>query len=260
MRIFLVGNGPSLNAVDLERLNGEVSWGMARIHLLYDRTDWRPNAWWFSDIITQDYQVDDILFHLKQGYKCYIRSDVVELLEGRWQTGPTGRALKSGKLPIEIPDHVYSWPYCVHHNAGMIQDAKRPKGWHLGYDKEEGVGYYDPDNWTLCKYGSGMNAMLQQAFLEGFNPVYILGCDLGFKYREGSPGEPAGPDPDHFSEDYNPVWQSDTWVAQREPTHIDFHKMAYEYLIGKGIEVYNAGIGGNLEVYPRVDFESICPG
>lgn len=42
MRAFIVGNGPSLNRIDLNLLKGEVSFACNNIHKIYRRTEWRP--------------------------------------------------------------------------------------------------------------------------------------------------------------------------------------------------------------------------
>lgn len=41
-RIFIMGNGPSLNRTPLDRLKGEFTFGVNRIYLLFDRIDWKP--------------------------------------------------------------------------------------------------------------------------------------------------------------------------------------------------------------------------
>ncbi|MEL7474404.1 MAG: hypothetical protein AAGK04_13885, partial [Planctomycetota bacterium] len=42
-RIFILGNGPSLNRTPLHQLKDEYTFATNRIHLLYDRIDWRPS-------------------------------------------------------------------------------------------------------------------------------------------------------------------------------------------------------------------------
>jgi CDP-glycerol glycerophosphotransferase len=41
-RCFLIGNGPSLKAEDLELLKNETSFGCNMIHKIFDKTSWRP--------------------------------------------------------------------------------------------------------------------------------------------------------------------------------------------------------------------------
>ena len=46
-RIFLVGNGPSLNDMNLDLLENEYSIAMNRIELIYPKTKWRPTYYIF---------------------------------------------------------------------------------------------------------------------------------------------------------------------------------------------------------------------
>ena len=46
-RIFLVGNGPSLNDMNLDLLENEYSIAMNRIELIYPKTTWRPTWYMF---------------------------------------------------------------------------------------------------------------------------------------------------------------------------------------------------------------------
>ena len=188
--------------------------------------------------------MDDVLFHIEQGYECWVRRDVCEIIIGDYV--PSGFN-ENGKWvcpapwapkPGDLPDTVVPWDYCCDHNAGFIRnmdgsvDTRRSPGWHEG---------------PLCKYGSGLNVMLQQAAREGFNPIYLIGADLGYQ---------AG-DANHFSIDYH------SWEMEREravienDTQVEMHTHAKEWCDERGIQILNAGLGGSLEVYPRVDFHSL---
>ena len=46
-RVFLVGNGPSLNDMNLDLLENEDSIAMNRIELIYEKTKWRPTYYFF---------------------------------------------------------------------------------------------------------------------------------------------------------------------------------------------------------------------
>ncbi len=48
-RVFILGNGPSLNKLPLEKLAAEYTFGVNRIGLLFDRVSWRPNYWTVTD-------------------------------------------------------------------------------------------------------------------------------------------------------------------------------------------------------------------
>lgn len=94
-----------------------------------------------------------------------------------------------------------------------------PGGWHLP---------------MLCDYGTVITAAIQEAVIRGFTEIVLVGCDLT--------GE-------HFSPDYGQaaiqtgLWRTAHEIAKRESDTM-------------GISIYNATIGGSLEVYPRVNLET----
>jgi len=48
-RGFVIGNGPSLSASDLDLISGEVSIASNKIHLIFPKTQWRPNFYTVAD-------------------------------------------------------------------------------------------------------------------------------------------------------------------------------------------------------------------
>ena len=253
-RIFLVANGPSLAKTPLDKLIGEESWGLARIHLIYDKTDWRPTRYWWSDHPQDQENMDDVLWHIEQDYPCWIRRDVCEIITGDYvPSGPddTGRYVHPATWapePQPLPENVTPWDYCKVHNAGFIRDVdgtadiRRPDGWHL----DDGLA-------QLCKYGSGFNCMMQQAVREGYNPIYLVGADLGYVGRDGL-GEV---DPDHFHPKYNTRWADKTRAQMDNDTQVDMHTHAQNWCKPRGIQILNATLGVELQVYEQVDFFSL---
>lgn len=59
-RCFIIGNGPSLRAEDLEKLDGEITFASHGIYYIYDKTLWRPAFYCAQDykLILERY--DDI--------------------------------------------------------------------------------------------------------------------------------------------------------------------------------------------------------
>ena len=232
-RLFIVANGPSLNETNLDLLIGEESWGMARVHLLYKNTQWRPTRYWWSDHPQNQRDMDAVLFHLQQGYDCWYRRDVCEIITGQYV--PAGGWEPE---PQPLPDHVISWDYCVHHNAALLGDGHWPKdGWHMG---------------TLCKYGSGINVMLQQGCLEGFNPIYVIGADLGYVPREA--GEP---DVNHFHPDYHHHRIEPSRAQRENEGHQILYADARRWADAHGIQIVNATIGGDLKTLPRIEYDTL---
>lgn len=122
-----------------------------------------------------------------------------------------------------IPRVPLSYKYydpCKDHPFDMI--AKLPAKWHLP---------------VICGWPSTLHVAMQHAVLMNHNPLILIGCDLGAE---------------HFTDDY-PSWL----------TKEDDHKLIQGHAVAKasceelGVDILNATIGGNLEVYERVNYESL---
>ncbi|MCK5617555.1 hypothetical protein KAR91_87635 [Candidatus Pacearchaeota archaeon] len=77
--------------------------------------------------------------------------------------------------------------------------------------------------------------MVQIAKVEEYGPIYLIGCDLGT---------------DHFDPDYG-YW-NEMPEDEAKRTQIHMHE-----IINSEVEVYNATVGGELEVYERVDMREV---
>jgi hypothetical protein len=127
-------------------------------------------------------------------------------------------------------------------------------------------GKYVPDAWHLpvpCDYGGGISIALQiAAGVLGHNPVYLVGCDL-YKYRA-----PDEDDVNHFHPAYCPYKRTKTGEELIGPAQwenlnrrlIIGHRIAKKSAAALGVSIYNATVGGRLEVYPRVDIRAVLNG
>ena len=118
---------------------------------------------------------------------------------------------------------------CTHHSLG--------KGWAL----EEGM----PDGWhfpQICRWGGALLMAVQLAILEEYSPLYMVGCDLGYKEGRGN----------HFTEDYDPEFIDSEKAAALNKVIGNAHEQANEQW-----EIYNAGVGGTLEAYERVELKDL---
>ncbi len=117
--------------------------------------------------------------------------------------------------------------YIVPCHQVHYDDPLAPKDWHLPH---------------ICGFGSSVHVAMQIAVKEGFGPLYLLGCDLGYK----------DDNPSHFDSDYEIGEQKPAKYANGDA--LAAHKIAKKHC---PVEVYNATIGGHLEVYPRVTLEEV---
>ena len=222
MRAFIVGNGPSLRNTNLELLRDEVSYATNAIHLLYNQTPWRPNHivigdvtakhrdWAYEGGITPDKRIGrflDIIYanagaqiHIRGNYRVWAKRIV-------------------GILPVDFFD------VCTHHSLGVgesIED-KAPVEWHLP---------------QVCRWGGSVLMAIQLAAHAGHEPLYLVGCDLG--YTKGTDN--------HFVPDY------DEPIGRAKAKALNAVIGNAHALASVSWEIYNASIGGHLENYPRVSF------
>lgn len=200
MRCFIVGNGPSLGLTNLNKLIGEVSFATNNIHLIYDKTEWRPAHYVRAEEANTDTNADT--------WKPSI--DIhKELCCEMW----CNHMFAAGGHEI-IP--------CTHYRR-HYNDTDCPALWHLP---------------ILCGFGSSVNVAIQIAHTLGYSPIYLVGCDLG-------------KDMDHFDEKYRHGGEQENKYANLDAlqAHIIASRM--------GIDIRNATVGGELEVYKRVEYASL---
>ena len=142
-RCFIVANGPSLKMEDVNKLsdNGEITFGMNRIYVLYDRTKWRPTFY-----LVQDPTI--------------IRSCFKEIQE------KVTESVKFVKVPGEpkydIPNSIY-----------FDVDYTKP-------DKNLPPDFFNGEDFTFADANSVSYTALQLAVYMGFRKIYLLGADCNY--------------------------------------------------------------------------------
>jgi hypothetical protein len=233
-RAFLIGNGSSLSQIPLYLLNNEYTFALNKIAAIYPTTTWRPsfyiNVTWMT---TDDGHAMAAVEAMKQA-PSFIGYRVLE------------RVLEVKDEEAKLPDDVYP-----------IRCSKR----YRETTPNLAIWSHDIAN-RVSKYGSSMMAVFQIAVYMGFNPLILVGCDLGWKpfdYENDI-------DPNHFCEDYwsKPILHGEKeLIATPELVHkfnadaLSCHVLAKEICDRLGVEIYNATVGGELEIHPRVDFMEI---
>lgn len=100
----------------------------------------------------------------------------------------------------------------------------------------------------FCGYTVIYDGALQLAVYMGFQEIYLLGTDCsksdGVKTR-------------HFSTDYYTPKEKNTNYSLQLDNILLSYQAAKEYADAHGIKIYNATRGGELEVFERVDFDSL---
>jgi hypothetical protein len=219
-RGFVIGNGPSLLTSDLERLRGEVCIASNKIFLAYGETSWRPTYYTI---------IDDLIWsNLASGLEQYEPQVIV----------PSYLRRKP-----DLGVKVISYRHLI--NPSELED------WSvLPFSGDPAVGMHGGFTVTYVN--------LQLAVHLGLREIYLIGCDHFYSGRVGQEaGSPVEADEvqNHFIPGYvspgeamNPALISRMTVS---------YQCAQRYAEANGIRIFNATRGGHLEVFPRVDLDSL---
>lgn len=212
-RCFIVGNGSSLSAEDLNKIQAEDCFGANEIHRIFDQTKWRPTYYLIMD---------------------------------RYSKSTPSQIEKLECETVFLGDY-----YC------RFNEVKRKNyiclHQHLNF-KEDSYEFSGNIEKCIINSPTVSYASMQIAAYMGYSEVYLLGFDHSYalEFDEGGNVVSKGKQNNHFFKDDVP---EDIIANVRGMTK------AYEafkrYAKNNGITVKNATRGGKLEVFERVDFDSL---
>ena len=226
-RIFLIGNGPSINNTPLEKLKDEYTFGVNRIYLLFDKISWKPTFYTVHDWRLIPDNVDEI--NALSGMTNFFPSNFKSLLR-------------------EGNDVYWFWSRNDFENIHLNR-LDITNGVFLG--------------------GTVMVIAIQIARYLGFNPIYLIGVDADYKIKasvkqsgktmkDGNKfflESTEDDDPNHFSSNY--FGKGRKWHHPSVPNMLNGFENVNRAVEETGGKIYNAGIGGKLEVFERVEFDSL---
>lgn len=240
-RCFVMGNGPSLRKTNLDLLEGETVFACNSVFLLFDRIRWRP------------------------AYYTCVDSRVLP-----------DRAVEIGAMLEAEPSITAFFPAEIQEHTGDRRRyptrAVMPSARNRFYFREV---YGTLDALPESMFSTDINdhviqphtvaiTMLQIAAYMGFSEIYLIGCDTRYSVPDTAQVEDdAGlalistrdDDPNHFDPAY--FGRGRKWHAPNTALMIEHYKLARQTLETRGIKVFNATAGGDLEVFDRVDFDSL---
>lgn len=225
-RCFVIGNGPSLNETDLACLKDEVTFAVNGFFLKARELKWQPTFYVVEDhLVAED------------------RREWINALEG-----PT-------KL---FPAYL---GYCLAEGPDTIFFNHRPrKSYPHGFD-------FSLDAADITYAGCTVTfTALQLAAYMGFKEIYLLGVDANYDVpADAAQSKSYGvgvldmksDDPNHFHPDY--FGKGFRWHDPQVDKMVEAYREARKVIDQTDQRIYNAGIGGKLEVFERRSFTSLFP-
>ena len=224
-RCFIVGNGPSLNKHDLKKLENEYTFGVNGIFYKTDEMGFKPTFYMVED----GHVIDDNL-------------DRINTYNINYKFFPT---IYNNK--IKANDNVYFF------------------GADLGFYREGHPSFCKPrfsEDFSKVAYAGQSVTFLnmQLAYYLGFTKVYLIGMDFNYIIRDtdktaGASITTDDADVNHFHPEYfgyGKKWHDPK--VDRVALNYEMAKKVYEK---DGRKIYNATIGGKLEIFERVDYDSL---
>lgn len=222
-RCFIIGNGPSMRLEDLETLhrNHEICFGANKIYRIYDQTKWRADYYGLADYrgaMDCMYDLDRIPGELFIGEGCY----EYELFH----------SVPVNRFHVIREDYYPNYPRF---------SADITRGCYAG-------------NTITYQFG------IQVAAYMGFSEIYLLGVDHSYTSADITAED------NHFIKDYYRIGERDKYseinpICTGEEYKWEWQTKAYEaaelYSREHGFRIYNATRGGCLEVFERVNFDSL---
>jgi hypothetical protein len=209
-RCFIVATGPSLTIEDLEKLKGEVTFGVNSIFLVYDKTDWRPTEYVCTD--------EEYFNNIYKNYKLN---------------------------PIEL---CYNNVFLNIKNKGLIGKIEKVKYirfslWNRSTDFR--MTAFQPNiSRGMYAFGTVTNIAIGIAMYMGYKEIYLIGADCSNLKQHIENIVSNNP----ISED-----RADE-IAQIQLKGYKGMKIVAEK---QGVKILNATRGGALEVFERVNLDSV---
>lgn len=219
-RCFILATGPSLTKEDAEALKNEYTFGVNSIYKMFEDTDWRPTYYVMSDSNVYKNTLasqPDFAFGGFSTKQNFITDSIEDI-----GLNPCDMS-KISVFPFSYFEHLHSILY--------------PK---LKYRSDLVAGLYSMLTVT--------NACISIAQYMGFSKIYLLGVDFNYTPKMEN---------QHFDGSHN-VLIDDVHTCQSTIFNTArAYKLVKEETEKAGVKVYNATRGGKLDIFERVDFDSL---
>ncbi|MBU1055297.1 MAG: DUF115 domain-containing protein [Proteobacteria bacterium] len=219
-RCFIIGNGPSLEIKDLERLENEITFASNKIYLAFDQTQWRPTYYSAVDklIINREYKKLNELNKITTFFPYFFQ-----------------------KYDVHFDNSIYFY---------FIHKEFYPDLPLFGINPI----------YRLFSGHTVTYILLQLAVYMGIKEIYLIGVDYCYNiyqqdYSDNEKILVSDGTVSHFHPEY--VKSGDKVFQPNLHLHEKAYISAGHALEKSGGRIFNATRGGKLDLFPRVDFDKI---
>ncbi len=222
-RCFIIGNGPSLTAADLDHLKNEYTFASNRIFKIYGETEWRPTFYACQDGTVLESIQEELPSTIRQSELAFIAISQYK---------------KCKNITKEMPNILWI-------PLRYVPPKKNIYKFSENIEKEVIEG-------LTVTY-----SCMQLAVYMGFTKIYLLGVDHNYAVEFDADGNIVNENKEtknYFGGDENQN------VATTPPQVIEMSRAfisANKFSKLNGFTIYNATRGGKLEVFERVAFDEI---
>ena len=224
--IFIVGNGPSLNKIDLDVLKDYYCFGVNKIYLMFDRVDWRPDFYTSLDWrVTPDcYEEINKLSAMTLFFPYRFHGMLREGQDVFWYESFSPGRLLSEKFESDATKGL--------RGGGSTLSAALQLAFFLGFRR-------------MFLIGVDSSFVIPDSVLQSGGERFGTGVQISLESTED--------DPNHFDPRYfgkGTKWHDPNLDEQKRGFRAAHRAM--HVLVG---QLYNSTIGGKLESVPRMPFE-----
>lgn len=217
-RCFIVATGPSLSIEDVELLKNEITFGVNGITRMYSSTDWRPTYYAICDF--------------------NVYADSLSL-------NPDYTAERNGLNNSFITDKIEK---LYHRDMKLSQTIVVPYNYLNHMISARNLRFKYNKNLVHGGYNccTVVNFSINIAHYMGFKEIYLIGVDC------------TNSDDKQYFDDYVQKQKQNPYMKTMcERNSIFAYEFIHKKLKKDRVQIYNATRGGALEVFPRVDLDTV---
>lgn len=224
-RVFILGNGPSLNLMDLTQLENEKSFAVNSIYYKTEEMGYRPTFY----VVEDKHVIKDNFEEINNYHSEYMFLPAVE--KKRFKKGPN-------RFFVNLD-------YGFYISTSKFFEKSR-------FSKKCEDEIYCGQSVTMVN--------LQLAYYLGFSEVYLIGMDFSYAVpetviQEGNVWTSTEDDPNHFHPNY--FGKGKKWHDPKLHNVMQSYIKCKEVYEADGRKIFNATKGGKLELFERVDYDSL---